>query len=78
MDAVEHGAVMRLRPKLMAILSTMMGLFPSMWATGTGAEVAKRIAALMVGGVITSFLLQLLVYPAIYFLWRWHTEVKKR
>ncbi len=77
MDAVEHGAVMRLRPKLMAILSTMMGLFPIMWATGTGAEVAKRVAAPMVGGVITSFLLQLLVYPAIYFLWKWHGEVKR-
>ena len=75
-DAAVEGSVLRLRPKLMTILSTMMGLFPIMWATGTGAEVAKRIAAPMVGGVITSFLLELLIYPAIYFLWKWHAQVK--
>ena len=77
-EAVEHGAVMRLRPKLMTILANIFGLFPVMWATGTGAEVAKRIAAPMVGGVVTSFLLELLIYPAIYFLWKWHGEVKHR
>ncbi|MEJ2070652.1 MAG: CusA/CzcA family heavy metal efflux RND transporter [Syntrophobacterales bacterium] len=76
-DAVEYGAVMRLRPKLMTIMSTLFGLFPVMWATGTGAEVAKRVAAPMVGGVITSFLLQLLIYPAIYLLWKWHADVKR-
>ena len=76
-EAVEHGAVMRLRPKLMTILSTLVGLFPVMWATGTGAEVAKRVAAPMVGGVITSFLLQLLIYPAIYLLWKWHADIKR-
>jgi Cu(I)/Ag(I) efflux system membrane protein CusA/SilA len=48
-----------------------------MWAAGTGAEVAKRIAAPMVGGVVTSFMLELFIYPAIYFLWKWHAEVKK-
>jgi Cu(I)/Ag(I) efflux system membrane protein CusA/SilA len=47
-----------------------------MWAVGTGAEVAKRIAAPMVGGVTTSFLLELLIYPAIYYLWKWHWEIK--
>ena len=76
-DAVEHGAVMRLRPKLMTVMSLLFGLLPIMWATGTGAEVAKRIAAPMVGGVLTSFLLELLVYPAIYLLWKWHAGVKK-
>ena len=77
-EAVQHGAVLRLRPKLMTILANIFGLLPVMWATGTGAEVAKRIAAPMVGGVITSFLLELLIYPAIYFLWKWHSEVKRQ
>lgn len=77
-EAVTHGAVMRLRPKLMTILANIFGLLPVMWATGTGAEVAKRIAAPMVGGVTTSFLLELLVYPAIYYLWKWHGEVKRQ
>jgi len=76
-EAVMHGAVQRLRPKLMTILANIFGLFPVMWATGTGAEVAKRIAAPMVGGVATSFLMELLIYPAIYLLWKWHFEVKK-
>ena len=75
-DAIMHGAVMRVRPKHMTILSNLLGLLPVMWATGTGAEVAKRIAAPMVGGVATSYLLELLIYPAIYFLWKWHGEVK--
>jgi Cu(I)/Ag(I) efflux system membrane protein CusA/SilA len=61
----------------MTIMSTLFGLFPVMWATGTGAEVAKRVAAPMVGGVITSFLLQLLIYPAIYLLWKWHADIKR-
>jgi Cu(I)/Ag(I) efflux system membrane protein CusA/SilA len=77
-EAVMHGAVQRLRPKLMTILANIFGLFPVMWATGTGAEVAKRIAAPMVGGVTTSFLMELLIYPAIYLLWKWHFEVKRR
>jgi Cu(I)/Ag(I) efflux system membrane protein CusA/SilA len=76
-DAVKEGALLRLRPKLMTVLANILGLFPIMWATGTGAEVAKRIAAPMVGGVVTSFLLELFIYPAIYFLWKWHAEVKK-
>jgi Cu(I)/Ag(I) efflux system membrane protein CusA/SilA len=77
-EVVMHGAVQRLRPKLMTILANIFGLFPVMWATGTGAEVAKRIAAPLVGGVTTSFLLELLIYPAIYLLWKWHFEVKKQ
>jgi Cu(I)/Ag(I) efflux system membrane protein CusA/SilA len=77
-EVVMHGAVQRLRPKLMTILANIFGLFPVMWATGAGAEVAKRIAAPLVGGVTTSFLLELLIYPAIYLLWKWHFEVKKQ
>jgi Cu(I)/Ag(I) efflux system membrane protein CusA/SilA len=74
--AVREGALMRLRPKLMTVLANFVGLLPVMWAVGTGAEVAKRVAAPMVGGVTTSFMLELFVYPAIYFLWKWHSEVK--
>jgi Cu(I)/Ag(I) efflux system membrane protein CusA/SilA len=77
-EAVREGAVLRLRPKLMTVMANFVGLLPVMWATGTGAEVAKRIAAPMVGGVLTSFLLELFVYPAIYLLWKWHSEVKKQ
>ncbi len=77
-DAIEHGAVMRVRPKHMTILANLLGLLPIMWATGTGSEVAKRIAAPMVGGVATSYLLELLIYPAIYLLWKRHTDFKRR
>jgi copper/silver efflux system protein len=61
----------------MTFATTCIGLFPIMWATGTGSDVMKRIAAPMVGGIFTSFLLELLVYPAIYEVWRWNTAVKK-
>jgi Cu(I)/Ag(I) efflux system membrane protein CusA/SilA len=77
-EAVTDGALLRLRPKLMTVMANFVGLLPVMWATGTGAEVAKRIAAPMVGGVVTSFLLELFIYPAIYLLWKWHAEVKKQ
>jgi Cu(I)/Ag(I) efflux system membrane protein CusA/SilA len=53
-----------------------LGLLPIMWSTGSGADVMKRIAAPMVGGIFTSFLLELLVYPAIYAVWKWNFEVK--
>ena len=66
----------RVRPKMMTVTAAFMGLLPIMWSTGTGADVMKRIAAPMVGGLATSFLLELLVYPAIYKLWKWHTEVR--
>jgi Cu(I)/Ag(I) efflux system membrane protein CusA/SilA len=69
-EAIVHGAVKRVRPKLMTVTAAFMGLMPIMWSTGTGADVMKRIAAPMVGGLVTSFLLELLVYPAIYLLWR--------
>ncbi len=77
-EAVVHGAVKRIRPKFMTVATMFAGLMPLMWATGAGADVMKRIAAPMVGGVATSFLLELLVYPAIYEVWKWHSEVKKQ
>ena len=55
-----------------------MGLVPIMWSTGAGADVMKRIAAPMIGGIFTSFILELVVYPAIYAIWKWHFEVKKK
>jgi Cu(I)/Ag(I) efflux system membrane protein CusA/SilA len=69
-EAIVHGAAKRLRPKFMTFATTCIGLFPIMWATGTGSDVMKRIAAPMVGGIFTSFVLELLVYPAIYEVWR--------
>jgi Cu(I)/Ag(I) efflux system membrane protein CusA/SilA len=68
--AIYHGAVKRLRPKIMTASVIIAGLAPIMWSHGTGADVMKRIAAPMVGGVITSTIMELAVYPAIYFLWR--------
>ncbi|MFN8010434.1 MAG: CusA/CzcA family heavy metal efflux RND transporter [Holophagaceae bacterium] len=69
-EAIIHGAVKRVRPKAMTVAAAFMGLLPIMWSTGTGADLMKRIAAPMVGGLATSFLLELLVYPAIYYLWK--------
>src|SRR5437588_128627 len=69
-EAIVQGAAKRLRPKFMTFATMCIGLFPIMWSTGTGADVMKRIAAPMVGGICTSFLLELLVYPAIYAVWR--------
>jgi Cu(I)/Ag(I) efflux system membrane protein CusA/SilA len=77
-EAIVQGAAKRLRPKFMTFATMCIGLFPIMWSTGTGSDVMKRIAAPMVGGIFTSFVLELLVYPAIYQLWRWHTEVKHK
>ena len=75
--AILHGAVKRVRPKVMTVACAFFGLVPIMWSTGAGADVMKRIAAPMIGGLFTSFLMELLVYPAIYLLWKWHAEVKK-
>lgn len=69
-EAIVYGAVQRVRPKLMTVFSTIAGLMPIMWSHGTGADVMKRIAAPMVGGIITSMLMELLVYPAVYLIWR--------
>jgi Cu(I)/Ag(I) efflux system membrane protein CusA/SilA len=68
--AVEDGAVKRIRPKMMTVMAILMGLLPIMWSTGAGADVMKRIASPMVGGVITSFVLELLIYPVIFTLWK--------
>src|SRR5258705_13824315 len=76
-DAIIHGAVRRVRPKMMTVTAAFMGLLPVMWATGSGADVMKRIAAPMVGGLATSFLLELLVYPVIYAIWKWRFEMKR-
>ena len=76
-EAIIHGAVKRVRPKMMTVMAAFMGLLPIMWATGAGADMMKRIAAPMVGGLFTSFILELLVYPAIYFIWKWRCEMKE-
>jgi Cu(I)/Ag(I) efflux system membrane protein CusA/SilA len=76
-QAILHGAVKRLRPKVMTVGVMFMGLVPIMWSTGSGADVMKRIAAPMIGGIFTSFILELVVYPAIYALWKWHFDVKR-
>jgi Cu(I)/Ag(I) efflux system membrane protein CusA/SilA len=68
--AILHGAVRRARPKTMTVCAAFMGLLPILWSTSAGADVMKRIAAPMIGGLVTSFLLELLVYPAIYKLWK--------
>jgi Cu(I)/Ag(I) efflux system membrane protein CusA/SilA len=73
-EAIIEGAVQRIRPKVMTICAILFGLLPIMWSPGSasGADVMKRIAAPMIGGVVTSGILELLLYPAIYFLWRKH------
>ena len=69
-DAIVEGAAHRIRPKLMTVLTMMIGLVPVLWSRGTGADVMKRIAAPMVGGLATSFVLELLVYPAVFAVWK--------
>jgi Cu(I)/Ag(I) efflux system membrane protein CusA/SilA len=69
-EAVAHGAVQRIRPKMMTVTTTFVALVPILWATGTGADVMRRVAAPMVGGVVTSFVGELVFYPAIFFIWR--------
>jgi copper/silver efflux system protein len=69
-EAIVDGAARRIRPKVMTVATMLIGLVPIMWATGTGADTMKRIAAPMVGGILTSFALELLVYPAVYEVWR--------
>jgi Cu(I)/Ag(I) efflux system membrane protein CusA/SilA len=76
-EAVVHGAVKRIRPKMMTVTAAIVGLLPIMWSVGTGADVMKRVAAPMVGGLVTSFALELFVYPPLYLMWKWHTEVKR-
>jgi Cu(I)/Ag(I) efflux system membrane protein CusA/SilA len=69
-QAVHYGAVKRIRPKVMTVITIIVGLFPIMWSTGAGSDVMKRIAAPLVGGSVTSLALEMLVYPVIYFIWR--------
>jgi copper/silver efflux system protein len=69
-DAIVHGAAKRIRPKFMTVATMVAGLVPILWSTGAGADVMKRIAAPMVGGIFTSFALELLVYPALYAIWK--------
>ena len=75
-EAIIQGSVRRLRPKMMTVMAAFVGLLPIMWSDGAGADVMKRIAAPMVGGLVTSFLLGLLVYPAIYYIWKANFELK--
>jgi Cu(I)/Ag(I) efflux system membrane protein CusA/SilA len=61
---------------MMTVSAAFMGLMPIMWSVGAGSDMMKRVVAPMVGGLATSFAMELLVYPAIYYLWKWHSEVK--
>ncbi len=75
-EAIVHGAVKRIRPKMMTVMAMFMGLIPIMWSMGAGSDMMKRIAAPMIGGVFTSFIMELLVYPPIYAIWKWRYEMK--
>ena len=77
-DAIMHGAVKRIRPKLMTVGVILAGLIPIMLSHGTGSDIMKRIAAPMVGGVITSEILELTIYPAIYLIWKGRKFRKER
>jgi len=77
-EAIVEGAVKRLRPKVMTVGVMFMGLVPIMWSTGAGADVMKRIAAPMIGGIFTSFILELVVYPAVYAIWKWNFGLKRQ
>ena len=76
-EAVVAGAVKRVRPKMMTVIAAFAGLLPIMWSHGAGADMMQRIAAPMVGGLVTSFILELIVYPAVYYLWKYYGELKK-
>jgi Cu(I)/Ag(I) efflux system membrane protein CusA/SilA len=75
-ESIVFGAVKRLRPKVMTVSCMLFGLLPIMWSVGSGADVMKRIAAPMVGGILTSFLMELIIYPPIFAIWKWNFEVK--
>jgi copper/silver efflux system protein len=75
-EAIEHGAVKRLRPKVMTVACMLFGLLPILWSTGAGADVMKRIAVPLVGGIVTSFLMELVVYPPLFSIWKWNWELK--
>lgn len=69
-QAVIHGAVKRIRPKMMTVCASMMGLVPIMFSNGAGSDMMKRVVAPMIGGLVTSFILELLIYPPIYMMWK--------
>ncbi len=69
-NAIMFGAVKRIRPKMMTVCVILAGLIPIMFSSGAGSDIMKRIAAPMIGGVITSTILELIIYPAIYMIWR--------
>jgi Cu(I)/Ag(I) efflux system membrane protein CusA/SilA len=75
-EAIEHGAVKRLRPKVMTVACMLFGLLPILWSNGAGADVMKRIAVPLVGGIITSFLMELVVYPPLFAIWKWNFELR--
>ena len=77
-DAIMEGAVERVRPKMMTVIAIIAGLLPILWGTGTGASVMKRIAAPMVGGMVSSTVLTLVVIPAVYALWKERETVPSR
>ncbi|MEJ2541562.1 MAG: efflux RND transporter permease subunit, partial [Gemmatimonadota bacterium] len=68
-EAVMEGAVLRVRPKMMTVITIIAGLLPLFWGTGTGAEVMQRIAAPMIGGMVSALLLTLVLLPVLYSLW---------
>jgi len=68
--AIHDGAVQRVRPKIMTVMAMIMGLLPLMWSHGAGADVMKRIAAPMVGGLVTSTVLTLIIIPVVYSIWK--------
>lgn len=72
LNAIIEGALHRLRPKLMTVLTIIAGLLPIMFGTGTGSEVMQRIAAPMIGGMVSSAILTLIVLPAVFLLWKSH------
>lgn len=76
-EAVMEGAVHRVRPKLMTVGTLFVGLIPIMWSAGAGADVMKRIAAPMIGGLFTSFLLELMIYPVVFYIWKEKTHLRK-
>jgi copper/silver efflux system protein len=77
-EAVIEGAVRRLRPKFMTMATMTVGLVPIMLSTGAGSDVMKRIAAPLLGGILTSFLLELIVYPPLFQSWKWNSEVRRQ
>lgn len=77
-DSIIEGAAHRVRPKLMTVAALFLGLIPIMWSIGAGADVMKRIAAPMIGGLLSSFLMELLIYPVVFYLWKQKSHFKMK